>query len=280
MDYPYAKILHKTGLISLARKVFASRGRFVLIFHGIISRLRAEMTAMSQAGLTADKFEHILNWISRRFDFISCEDLIHSDKPGVLLTFDDGKANNYTNALPLLEKYGAPAVFFIATQHVLEPRNWLPFTRRCAQTQWDDFEKVPDRIAWDLYNGMTSKEVTLCGKHPLITIGSHTISHPFLTQLSDGELRYELLESKRQLEEMTDKTVESFAYPTNDYDERVIKAVMEAGYKFAFAVKPHKLGYPRYEIPRIEIGFEYDHYLEAKLSGLHRRPISGKIADE
>jgi hypothetical protein len=67
--------------------------------------------------------------------------------------------------------------------------------------------------------------------------------------------------------------VDLFAYPTGDYDSRVIAAVKRAGYRAAFACDSKRLGDPIYEIPRIGIYSADRDYLAVKFSGLHRRGL-------
>ena len=59
----------------------------------------------------------------------------------------------------------------------------------------------------------------------LITIGSHTVSHPILTSLAAGEIEYEVRESRRLLEERLGRAADFFCYPNGSYDSRVYQAV-------------------------------------------------------
>jgi peptidoglycan/xylan/chitin deacetylase (PgdA/CDA1 family) len=62
----------------------------------------------------------------------------------------------------------------------------------------------------------------------LITMGSHTLSHPILTTLSDQEIELELLESRRHLEERLQRPVDFFCYPNGSYDRRAYQVVRKA----------------------------------------------------
>ena len=66
-----------------------------------------------------------------------------------------------------------------------------------------------------------------------IEIGSHTMTHPILTRVSDERLRSELQESRSRLEEVLRRRVEQFCYPNGDQDERVRGEVARAGYRIA-----------------------------------------------
>ena len=62
---------------------------------------------------------------------------------------------------------------------------------------------------------------------PLCTIGAHTVSHPALTVLNDEEIRKELSEGKKIIEEKIKKPVHHFAYPFGKWDNRVASLAME-----------------------------------------------------
>jgi peptidoglycan/xylan/chitin deacetylase (PgdA/CDA1 family) len=66
-----------------------------------------------------------------------------------------------------------------------------------------------------------------------IEIGSHTLTHPILTNVSDERLRRELQESRSRLEEVLKRPIEQFCYPNGDHDERVRSEVARAGYRIA-----------------------------------------------
>lgn len=71
-----------------------------------------------------------------------------------------------------------------------------------------------------------------------VEIGSHTVSHPILTNVGEAVLRAELEESKSRLEAELGHAVKLFCYPNGDYDARVRRAVEEAGYTCAVTVEP------------------------------------------
>ena len=268
-----ARLLSGLGIPWIGRVLLARHGGFALVIHDVIQQRRPDMSPESQYGITEAELEQILKWISKRFQFLTPHEFLNSTKSGVLLTIDDGKSNNYQRALPILERYEAPALFFITTQHVLNPRDWLAHTKRCARTQWSDLEDVPDDIAWEYYNGMSASQLAACSKHPLITLGAHTVSHPFLTTCDQVTLNYELVESRKSLEELADTRVDLFAYPTGDYNAQVAEAVRNAGYKYAFALNSKHVAPPRYEIPRIYLRFSHPYYLDVKFSGFYSRPV-------
>ena len=83
----------------------------------------------------------------------------------------------------------------------------------------------------------TSQLRALATMGPKVELGAHSESHPHLDALRPGDVRQELLASKRSLEEVVNRPVETFAYPHGSYDEAVRAAVIDAGYRSAAAVK-------------------------------------------
>ncbi len=129
----------------------------------------------------------------------------------IALTFDDGYKDNYTYAFPILKKYNLPATIFIIFSEVGRP----------------------DRLSWE-----EIKEMMDSG---LITFGSHTLTHPFLTSLqSSGDLKREILGSKVALEAKLGRPVGIFCYPSGRFNARVIQEVKDSGYQAAVVTNPGK----------------------------------------
>jgi peptidoglycan/xylan/chitin deacetylase (PgdA/CDA1 family) len=267
------RLISKSGLAALFRAATVGRGRFVLAFHGITAVRPVDVPRTIQPSMSVDEFRSVLGWLRQRFKFLTPAEFFQADQRGVLLTLDDGFASNFTNALPLLCDFDAPAIFFVSVQHVVNPRDWLPASRERALRHWPSVDAVPDDLAAQFWDGMTQDQVREAARHPLITIGSHTIGHPHLPRYDDASLAEEMTGSKRMLEEITGQTVDLFAYPYADYDRRSAEAARSAGYRAAFAVDPIPVGLPAYEIPRIDLYWTDPAYLDVKLSGLFRRPI-------
>lgn len=130
------------------------------------------------------------------------------EKP-VLLTFDDGHADNYTSLFPLLKKHQVPALIFLITDRV----------------------GTPGYLTWEQI-----KEMQQSG---LVRFGSHTCSHRRLRSLPDEEIKQEVVNSKRVLEEKLSTPVYSFCYPfgAGGFDKRVRPVVLQAGYLLDFSTK-------------------------------------------
>lgn len=124
------------------------------------------------------------------------------EKP-IVLSFDDGWRDQYEYAFPILKKHNLTATFFVFTN---------PIGRKGFLT-WDNLKEMRDA-------GMT--------------IGSHSLSHPFLVRITDpAQLKKEVEGSKAVLEKELGITVSEFAYPFGQVTPAVEDAVVTAGYKAA-----------------------------------------------
>lgn len=273
----WLQALYKTGLAGLCRLVCAARGRFVVELHGIPATRGESLPEPLRPSFVRDDLRRLLDWLRTRFRFLEPEEFLAARTPGVLLTFDDGFANLATTALPLLEDYRAPSVFFVTTQHVKSPQDWLAFVRR----QIADHEASPQvmPVLHQLFDGMSEDQLRRCASSRWVTIGSHTSTHPMLTACSDEELERELTDSKRWIEGVIGDSVDLLAYPTGDYDARVAKAAQSAGYRAAFVERSRGLGLGALEIPRVGIYDSSEAYLAAKFSGVHQRPLPVRPQD-
>jgi peptidoglycan/xylan/chitin deacetylase (PgdA/CDA1 family) len=119
-----------------------------------------------------------------------------------------------------------------------------------------------DLAGWDELRGLDPSVVTL---------GSHTLTHPILTTLSGEEAEREIAGSRRLLERRLERAVESFAYPNGDADDEVL-ACVRRNYRSAVSVEegqvapgcdPHML--PRINVPgsvlRLALSLHRDHFL-------------------
>jgi len=138
------------------------------------------------------------------------------NKP-VLLSFDDGYGGHYQYVYPLLKKYNYPAVFSIYLKK-LEGK-----TKRTS-------------VTWEQLKEMSAD--------PLVTIASHTVTHPRdLRLMTDDELGQEIIETKHILEEKLGIPIRYFTYPEGKFDARVKQWVIAAGYKMAFSMDDLGEGY-------------------------------------
>jgi peptidoglycan/xylan/chitin deacetylase (PgdA/CDA1 family) len=141
------------------------------------------------------------------------------------ITFDDGFRSVAKHAAPILARLGIPATVFVVTDFVGsgEPMSWPGIA------DWHGTAYEPELRALDW-----SELLSLAGAG--WEIGSHTCSHPRLSELSDAALAEELRASREHLEERLGAPCQSLAYPYGDHDDRVVRAAAAAGYERAFTV--------------------------------------------
>jgi len=115
--------------------------------------------------------------------------IVEKGKRSVVITFDDGFADFYTYAFPLLRKYGFTATVFLPTGLIDGNSNGIG---------------CKEHLSWE-------KVVELYGKG--IEFGSHSVSHPLLREKNRVELEFELSRSKKDIEEKIGATVAAFSFP-------------------------------------------------------------------
>ncbi len=115
---------------------------------------------------------------------------------------------------------------------VLRIMKQAPDTERCALLE-TVYDQLPIEEGCDTGNSMITWEMVKEMSDYGIEFGSHTVNHPILTRLEGNQLKYELEQSKKTIEEHTGKPCVSIAYPvggTESYDIRVKKMVESSGY--------------------------------------------------
>ena len=193
------------------------------------------------------------------------------EAPLVAITFDDGYADNAEIAAPILERFEARGTFFIATGFVASGDlmwfdrasvaldelpldtsrriladceanpgsipEWMAFLKRQSPTERDALvdalEEAADlsaRRSGFLPMSVPQARALHDAGHE---IGSHTVSHGLLPQLSDDVLMSELKSSRATLENWIGTSIRGIAYPNGDVDERVASFARRAGYEYA-----------------------------------------------
>ncbi|QQG44137.1 MAG: polysaccharide deacetylase family protein [Candidatus Roizmanbacteria bacterium] len=131
---------------------------------------------------------------------------IKAPAKSIILTFDDGYKDFYTDAFPLLKKYKIKSTIYIVNNFIGRK---------------------------DFLNEDEIKELISSG---LVEIGAHTTDHLYLKGLSKTMIRQQILESKQRLEEDFNIKVKTFAYPYGAFNSDVIDAVKEASFSAAVTV--------------------------------------------
>jgi peptidoglycan/xylan/chitin deacetylase (PgdA/CDA1 family) len=150
------------------------------------------------------------------------------DKP-VMLSFDDASAGQYTNALPILQRLGMPATFFVMTV-VLDRPNWLS----------RDEVRALDAAG--------------------MAIASHTWDHHPVTKYGDQDWATQLEKPRAQLEQIVGHDVDLFAYPYGLWDTAALPHVQAAGYRAAFQLtgQPPDPQRPLLTIERVLVPSSWD----------------------
>jgi len=104
------------------------------------------------------------------------------------------------------------------------------------------------------YRGLSKEQLRQIGTSPILNVGGHTHSHPYLVQLSSDQQFTEIIYNKELLERYSGKAVNHFAYTGGEYNSESILAVKKAGFKSGLAVRPKKITSDLvYELPRTDI---------------------------
>lgn len=177
------------------------------------------------------------------------------------VTFDDGYLSVYDKAFPILASRGIRGTVYVVASQIGGINQW-------------------DHSAGDYLEHMMNADQINEMHRAGFEIGSHTLTHPHLSQLSDDELRAEVFDSKKLLEDVVGEAVTSFSYPYGDYDDRVRRIVMEAGYTNAVSTRLGVL-LPTdgaYDIPRLNVRWNtFGFALMQKIRRAVRRSLeSGK----
>ncbi len=142
----------------------------------------------------------------------------------VIITFDDGYEDNYTNAYPILKEYNFPATVFLISGFIGKP----------GYLNNNEILQMQD----------------------LVSFQDHTVTHRSLATLSAAEQEYELSASKQAIETLTGQNVFAVAYPNGSYNQTTIEIAKQLGYKYAFLMVPggiYHTGEDPYTIKRVNI---------------------------
>jgi len=153
-----------------------------------------------------DKFEGVLKLLHDwGYQTITTTELVQAITKGVslpprpiLITFDDSNEDNYTNAFPIMQKYGFTGVEYVVVQYINEPHYLtVPQIKEMAAAGWE--------------------------------IGSHSETHRDLITSTDT-LRYEIVQSRKDLQDRLGLPILTFAYPFGAEDSAAGDYVHFAGY--------------------------------------------------
>ncbi len=212
----------------------ATRETWVLIYHALDSPQEPVAAAGADdmsVVVDADMFRQQLQCLSDMGrKIVPLQDLFRSTEEApavdpVVLTFDDGHKSNWSLALPALVEAGAVATFYVVADFV---------------------DKDPEYV--------TSAQLREMASHNML-IGSHGMTHRFLSELSPEEVHAELADSRARLEDIVGQPVLDLAIPGGHFNRSVTEEARQCGYRSVATCKVgvHRDGDDPLRLPRVEI---------------------------
>lgn len=199
----------------------------VLMYHSI-----DDHGARLKLSVSTREFRGQMKYLrDRDYDVVSLERLSEIISSGskiprniASVTFDDGSLDNYTNAFPILKEYKIPATVFVISGCIGKP---------------------------DFLSAAQIKEMSEAG----IDMGSHSVTHPHMEGLAKGDLKREIVGSKKDIEAITGRPVVAFCFPFGGFNDAARGILQEAGYKAALVTMPrdNSIKLDLYRIKRIKI---------------------------
>ena len=271
------------------------------LFHSLFrdkSEIRQKLVDPLQE-TTVDQFRDLIAYyLELGYTFVSPEEILAGLDPSRkygMLTFDDGYANNAL-ALPVLEEFNVPGLFFITSRNVIEQKCywWDVLYRELSargespgrirgqglemkSLRTDEMEtRLKERFGagafvprGEIDRPFNANELREFASHRLVHIGNHTANHAILTNYTTEEARQQLVEAQVTLQEMTGKTPITVAYPNGAHNAEVIEICREIGLKLGFTIEPHKTIAPS--------GLGSDHALRiGRFMPMGDRPLQGQ----
>ncbi len=214
-----------------------------------------------QQAITTNDFRQFIEYyLEHDYKFISPENILRgldNDKKYVMITFDDGYYNNQL-ALPILQEYRVPAVFFISSDHIIQNKCfWWDVVYREGLKAGRGIGKVQDEIVMlkkqktsfaeqyivknfgekalcpisNIDRPFTPSELNEFSKEEFVFLGNHTSNHAILTNYSPAEIRSEILGAQKSIFSITGTEPIIISYPNGNVSSDVIPILNEGGIK-------------------------------------------------
>ncbi len=186
-------------------RLFKTSGSRILMYHSIdqwipedkynIYNLRSELFNEQIIFLKETKFN----------DHLQTIDNVLNSKNSLHITFDDGCKSILYKASPILTKYKVPFTVYISPKLIMQDN--------------------------EIY--LNNRELLELSKNKLCTLGTHGYSHLPLTSLNEREVKNEILNSKKWLEDKLGKVILHMSYPHGAYNKQIMQIVEDCGFKSA-----------------------------------------------
>jgi peptidoglycan/xylan/chitin deacetylase (PgdA/CDA1 family) len=203
----------------------------VLMYHHIQSRDAAKADKQTNLTVYTDVFQSQMQYLkSKNYNTVTMNDLVNFFDAGtpvpaksILLTFDDGYQDFYTDAYPILSAQGYRATMFVPT----------------------GLMQNPDYLTWDEISGMNAS----------VLFANHTWSHANIGG-STEKMKYEISTADSQLSQYGLNIPKTFAYPYGFDSSQAETYLNSLGYKAAFTTVPGSVlcKKQRFDLPRVRIG--------------------------
>ena len=214
----------------------------VLMYHSVVSQYTGEKYTVS----TATVEQNIADLLEDGYSFVFEDAFFQCAPQSVIMTLDDGFANNYTEVFPILKKYNVKASINLIADRISDPEGTY----------------------------LTKEQICEMEESGLVQFQSHTCSHRSLDRLTPEEVRFELAESKNKLQSILKNKVSVFAYPREDFTEDIARMASEY-YDLCYGWAGQMQIDRRFTLPRIEIlegdsDYAYHILCERKIDNYHK----------
>ncbi|MBI5749834.1 MAG: polysaccharide deacetylase family protein, partial [Nitrospinae bacterium] len=230
-------------------------GCYILVYHRVADERHESVSA------SVKNFSRQISFLNKYFSIITMERLINSIKNreplplnSIVITFDDGYKDVFTNAYPILKKYNIPATVFITTDYIEGSG-----VRGQGSRMKMDLPLAPCplpliMLSWEDILEMIDNN---------ISIGSHSVSHPKLSLIVDDEVEIEVKKSKDIIQRHIKRDITCFSYPYGGrvfFNERIKEMLKRNGYQCACSTiyGINDLNSDLFELKRIPIEYYED----------------------
>ncbi|TIV77405.1 MAG: polysaccharide deacetylase, partial [Mesorhizobium sp.] len=297
-----------SGLAPLARPFVGGIGA-ILMLHRVTATPEKPNSVNRHLNIAPAFLDRLIaDMKGRGYAFVSLDEAIERIKMGgkggqfATITADDAYRDNMTEALPVLEKHGAPITIYVAPGLIdgavdlwwddcsTRGRKILAVARLNAwltvkvpeEEQGAALRELARSNGYEFGTGrpcplMNWDELRAMAAHPLVTIGAHTVNHRNLKRLSETDARHEIGDVRRILAERLGEEPRHFAYPygyASAVGCREVGFARDAGYVSAVTTRHGVLRAEHagflHALPRISVNGRYQSvaHIQTMLSGI------------